>query len=149
MGNLSQGLDDPEAQYKDFDFKMHGLALLWSPYATCDEVNTMRITHDISEASVWRHPVQKGRDAGVNRCFIRTKKGYYGLVHGWASRGDKVALFAGGDLPLIIRHVKREKNDDKAKERGREWQMIGDGYIHGIMFGEQWKPRKCKPFLFV
>jgi hypothetical protein len=72
----------------------------------------------------------------VNRRMVRTEKGYLGLVHGQTRIGDKIALFRGGVLPLVIR-----KQED-------EWHMVGDGYVHGVMKGEMFNDNKCQSFWF-
>lgn len=66
--------------------------------------------------------------------MVRTECGYVGLVHGKTKVGDKVALFRGGLLPLVIR------------EHGKEWRVVGDGYVHGVMKGEKFDDDKCEPF---
>lgn len=61
-----------------------------------------------------------GRTArGVNLC----------LVPQHARLGDRVVLCQGSNLPLIL----RGPNEDQ------HWELVGCGFIHGIMFGEAWK----------
>ncbi|KAF2402226.1 HET-domain-containing protein [Trichodelitschia bisporula] len=57
------------------------------------------------------------------RLFV-TKKGYMGIAPSSTTRGDQVALFAGGVTPYIIRKVKTR------------FRFVGDCYVHGIMHGE-------------
>jgi hypothetical protein len=63
---------------------------------------------------------------------MRTRKGYMGTVPSQAELGDKVGLFKGGKVPLII----RPKDDC--------WELVGDSYIHGMMFGELFNENNCQ-----
>jgi hypothetical protein len=49
-----------------------------------------------------------------------------------ASRpGDAIAIFKGGARPIVIRRV------------GDCWRLIGDAYVHGIMYGAALEEEKC------
>jgi hypothetical protein len=61
--------------------------------------------------------------------MIRTEQErYLGLVSGDVKQGDEVWLLEGSEVPLIIR-------------RGTEGygRLIGNAYIHCIMYGEAFK----------
>jgi len=60
-------------------------------------------------------------------CF--TKMGYVGIVPGDSRVGDEVCVFNGAAVPFVLR-----KTQATAEEI--EYQLIGEGYIHGIMYGE-------------
>lgn len=81
----------------------------------------------------------------VNRKAARTAGGHVGLVPMIAEVGDFIMLCEGGKLPLILR-----PRDDEAGKDGKkvkEWEFIGDCYIHGVMEGEKWDekaPGKCE-----
>jgi hypothetical protein len=66
------------------------------------------------------------------RRIMRTRNGYMGTVPSQAELGDKVGLFKGGKVPLII----RPKDDC--------WELVGDSYIHGMMFGELFNENNCQ-----
>lgn len=68
----------------------------------------------------------------MNRRIIRTSAGYIGLAPAATRCGDAVALFKGARVPFLIR------------EKGDRWEIIGEGYIHGIMEGEVWDASKCR-----
>ncbi|KAE9363365.1 HET-domain-containing protein [Stipitochalara longipes BDJ] len=71
------------------------------------------------------------------RRMIRTeKKGYIGLVSGDVRNGDEIWLLEGSKVPLIIRNQTEGYN-----------QLIGDAYIHGIMYGEAFKIDDCKDLM--
>lgn len=66
------------------------------------------------------------------RRIARTGKGYIGLTPRYTQSGDWIAIFKGGKMPLVIR------------PGGRNWQLIGESYVHGIMKGEVWDEEKCE-----
>jgi len=71
------------------------------------------------------------------RRMIRTEqKRYIGLVSGNIRQGDEVWLLEGSKVPLIIRR--------QTEGYGR---FIGDGYIHGIMYGEAFKIGDCEDLM--
>ncbi|KAF1847250.1 uncharacterized protein K460DRAFT_55871 [Cucurbitaria berberidis CBS 394.84] len=67
----------------------------------------------------------------TNRRFIRSKKGFMGLVPAETRSGDKIALFKGGGSPLIIR------------AHGENWELVGDSYVHGMMNAECFREDEC------
>jgi hypothetical protein len=68
------------------------------------------------------------------RRMIRTEQErYIGLVSGDLKQGDEIWLLEGSKVPLIIRR--------RAEGYGR---LIGDSYIHGIMYGEAFKSDSCQ-----
>jgi hypothetical protein len=66
------------------------------------------------------------------RMMFRTKKGYIGMGPRLAKPKDRIALFVGGRVPLIIR------------ESGDAWELIGDTYVHGIMHGKVFDQARCQ-----
>lgn len=65
----------------------------------------------------------------LGRKFFITKKGYFGLASKEVKAGDNVAVILGSDVPFILRACGRV-------EGKRNWQMIGEAYVDGIMDGE-------------
>jgi Heterokaryon incompatibility protein (HET) len=74
--------------------------------------------------------------ASRGRKMVRTRKGYIGLVSQFVAKGDKIGLFPGSKVPLIIRY------------RGPHWQSLGEAYIHGMMHGECFVKGKCRSVVF-
>ena len=68
----------------------------------------------------------------TNRRLVRTKKGYLGLAGDVVRVGDLVVLCEGGKLPLVVRKA------------GQMQKLVGDCYIHGIMYGEAFEETKCQ-----
>lgn len=65
------------------------------------------------------------------RRLARTEKGYLGLVPPIAQPGDAIALLKGARVPIILR------------QKETAWELIGDSYIHGVMFGEAFEEELC------
>lgn len=51
-------------------------------------------------------------------------KGYIGLVPTWAEEGDVLVVFEGARFPYVLR------------KKGKAFDVVGEAYVHGIMFGE-------------
>ena len=60
-----------------------------------------------------------------NRSFCITENGYMGLVPPGTQNNDQICIFAGCELPLVIRQI-----DDK------DYFLVGSCYIYGLMHGE-------------
>ena len=74
---------------------------------------------------------------GTCRSFAVTEKGYIGFVPLGAKPGDRIAVLLGGKVPYILRRVEDNKlSDDLRKTAQPYYEILGDGYIHGIMKGE-------------
>lgn len=65
----------------------------------------------------------------VNRKCASTSNGYVGFVPESARPDDLVFLPSGGKVPLILR----------AGEGTFSLRLVGDAYVHGIMYGELWQ----------
>lgn len=66
----------------------------------------------------------------------RGENGYLCLCPGTAEAGDKLVLARGGQVPLVLRQ----------DSGSGYWRFIGEEYVHGVMDGEAWEPKKCKEF---
>jgi hypothetical protein len=73
-------------------------------------------------------------DRAAERPISRTKGGYTGLGRPLAAAGDQIMLCKGGKLPLVLREVGGTRN----------WELIGDSYVHGMTNGELWDESKCE-----
>ncbi|KAE9377644.1 HET-domain-containing protein [Stipitochalara longipes BDJ] len=67
-----------------------------------------------------------------NRRMFRTETGYIGLGPRNMRVGDRIALFSGGSLPLVMR------------EKKTKLKLVGDCYVHGIMYGERYREDQCE-----
>jgi hypothetical protein len=68
----------------------------------------------------------------LNRRMIVTAKGYIGLAPCFTREGDSLVIVKGGRVPLVIR------------PRDQGWELIGDCYVHGIMYGEAFDDAQCE-----
>jgi hypothetical protein len=56
---------------------------------------------------------------------FRTTKGYIGMGPASAEPGDSVVVVLGCEVPFLLR-----------KEDAASYRLVGEAYVHGIMFGE-------------
>jgi Heterokaryon incompatibility protein (HET) len=68
----------------------------------------------------------------LGRVFFVTQQGFIGLAPFGARAGDEVAVMLGSDIPFLI----RRKGEGLG---GPEYELLGECYLHGIMFGEVWR----------
>lgn len=66
----------------------------------------------------------------ANFVLFLTSCGHIGITTGDIENGDKVALLAGSDHPVVLRR------------NGNTWRCIESSYVHGIMDGEAWPADK-------
>lgn len=65
-----------------------------------------------------------------NRRLFYTSKGYLGLGPALLQAGDIVSVLAGGTIPFVLRR------DSRSSPSKRRFQLVGEAYVHGIMYGE-------------
>lgn len=68
--------------------------------------------------------------ATCNRRFAVTSQGRFALVPGTTHKDDAIVLLQGAPYPFVIR---READSEDGQPR---YSLIGDCYVHGIMYGE-------------
>jgi hypothetical protein len=78
------------------------------------------------------------------RRLARTKGGRLVLVPRETRVGDKVALVKGADMPLIIRPCGEDGGGADGNGSGVQWTLVGDSYVHGVMYGEAWDEDRCR-----
>ncbi|KAI0428600.1 heterokaryon incompatibility protein-domain-containing protein [Xylaria sp. FL1042] len=64
------------------------------------------------------------RDACHGRTLLLTDDGYVGLGPEITEKNDLVCILSGLVMPIILRHT------------GKGYQVVGEAYVHGMMFGE-------------
>ncbi|KAI1307194.1 HET-domain-containing protein [Xylaria venustula] len=85
---------------------------------------------DIVGEAMWRRRLHDPKGfanmcrAVAGRLLAFTDQGYAGLVPDTAKDGDKICILQGFNVPYVLRQV------------GEHYTLIGDAYVHGIMFGE-------------
>jgi hypothetical protein len=69
--------------------------------------------------------------AAHGRAFVRTEGGRIGLAPQHTQAGDKVVILWNAGSPYVLRPV-----------GGRNFKLVGEAYIHGLMYGEAIKGRQ-------
>ena len=101
---------------------------------------------EVHMAATWRSTVtttsvaafqEASLAAASNRKLVQTTNGYLGLAPEICRVGDVIAVLAGGKVPYVLRPVSDGEDDGPDGERlSARYFMLGDSYIHGIMYGE-------------
>jgi hypothetical protein len=68
------------------------------------------------------------RTMATNRSLFRTQRGHLGLGPRTTQVGDRVGILQGAQVPYLFRH--------KPKDVDRILDLVGESYVHGIMYGE-------------
>lgn len=67
----------------------------------------------------------------AKRRVVRTSNGYIGLSDRHTQAGDCLALVEGICVPVILR-----------PSENKQWKLIGETYVYGVMHGELWSDDK-------
>lgn len=62
----------------------------------------------------------------LTRRLVVTEKGLIGATYPFAERGDVIFVFEGCGNPILMRPM------------GQRFMLVGQIYVHGIMYGEAW-----------
>ena len=73
------------------------------------------------------------RRALHNRRIFLTSKGYYGVGHNLLEIGDECLVIRGANVPFVIRKAQSAQQNGHGS---RQYRLIGEAYIQGIMKGE-------------
>ncbi|RYP18164.1 hypothetical protein DL765_004090 [Monosporascus sp. GIB2] len=74
----------------------------------------------------------------LGRRLMWSRDGYVGAVPNIAREGDAIVLAHGCRVPLVLREA-----------GGGAWELVGDCYVHGIMYGERFESRRCGKIVLV
>ncbi|RSL71752.1 hypothetical protein CEP53_001376 [Fusarium sp. AF-6] len=72
-----------------------------------------------------RRAIEASLSLAQSRRFAGTDMGLTGYVPMRAKKGDLVVILYGADVPFVVR-----------KEAGGRYSLVGECYMHGIMYGE-------------
>lgn len=112
----------------------------WLPYLYDMGVKRIiRMVEIFSGIDLRKHPEDPFPLCGSRR-MVRTKDGRIGLAPKYAMPGDKIALFEGGKVPVVVKD--KSRFDDETKQD--EYEVVGECYVHGIMKGECWSEERCR-----
>jgi hypothetical protein len=62
-----------------------------------------------------------------------------GVASGNVEVGDQVWLLKGSKVPVVLRPAGQSNS----------WTLIGDAYVHGIMYGDNFEEGKCSQIALV
>lgn len=117
-------LRGPRALNKLGVSKIRGLYKVASPIASRTFSNVKGIDRTFGAMMV----------ASADRRLARSSKGYLALVPAESCIGYSLVLLRGGRIPYVC------------WPQNSRWKLIGDSYVHGIMYGEAWEEAKCEIF---
>jgi hypothetical protein len=75
----------------------------------------------------------------LNRRMVITENGLIALAGCVVREGDQLAICKGSSVPLLLRQA----------NSSREWTLVGDAYVHGIMNGEHFDKGRCTSLTIV
>jgi hypothetical protein len=130
-GNFLKESDAGKSAFRQYDRLLRQLGWLRSAGCTSSTFMAGPIVRAL-EVAISVHDVSNHMRVAQNRRLVKTENGHLGLAHGSVQVGDHIAICKGSSLPLILR-----------KERGKDWTLIGDSYIYGIMQGEAFEEKRC------
>jgi hypothetical protein len=90
-------------------------------------------------------------DVMLGRRLMWSRDTYFGAVPAAAKEGDAIVLVKGCRVPLVLRpKAGAEEKESTGQQLGRtEWQLIGDCFLHGAMYGERWREELCEEVVLV
>ncbi|KAF3808548.1 Heterokaryon incompatibility protein 6 [Colletotrichum gloeosporioides] len=99
-------------------------------------------SHRLPQLDIFRNSTTKEaliqhlmRASGRRQFFISTE-GFIGLGPPDIKVGDKICVFAGGKMPFIVRDMDDETQGGGRPEAGTHLRLLGDAYVHGLMYGQ-------------
>ncbi|KAK4207171.1 heterokaryon incompatibility protein-domain-containing protein [Rhypophila decipiens] len=91
-------------------------------------------------------------DTMLGRRLMWTRDGYFGAVPAEAREGDAIVLVEGSRVPLVLRSVVKVKGSGEVyggTDASCCWQLVGDCFMHGAMYGERWDRALCGKIVLV
>lgn len=79
-------------------------------------------------------------EEALGRSICWTEQGRLAMVPPGTQMGDEVWLIQGCRMPIILRRV---------EQSGGARELVGDSYVHGVMYGEAFDQVKCKDVTLV
>jgi hypothetical protein len=84
------------------------------------------------EYQAYKNPLVTSDSLMHHRRLAKSSQGYLALVPEHTLVGDRLALLDAGLTPLVLR------------PRGAQCLLVGDSYVHGLMYGEGWDVTKIQ-----
>jgi hypothetical protein len=108
-------------------------SVLWIPLIMLTGLSMLRTGFNITKTTDFNRKLKLAE----NRRLFRTRGGYIGLAPQLTKSEDRIGLFKGYEVPLVMR------------QQGSRWRLIGDCYVHGAMKGEVFQEVKAERMWFV
>lgn len=102
-------------------------------FRTNPEDSELSLAERADETNEVRIYTVNQRRALHNRRIFLTSKGYYGVGHNLLEIGDKCLVIRGANVPFVIR---KTQSAQQISQDSRQYRLIGEAYIQGIMKGE-------------
>ena len=106
--------------------------------------NTSKVTHSdrslpvsFIDRAMCDAYLEAVHDTLNNRSLLITKRGRIGLAPIGAKAGDEVCLLPGASVPILLRAT-------KSRDGSSAHQLVGEAYVHGIMYGEGMEAYEAK-----
>ncbi|KAE9568677.1 hypothetical protein CGMCC3_g15249 [Colletotrichum fructicola] len=99
-------------------------------------------SHHLPQLEIFRNStseeacIQHLMRASARRQFFISTEGLIGLGPPDIKAGDKICVFAGGKMPFIVRDMDDETQGGGRPEAGTHLRLLGDAYVHGLMYGQ-------------
>ncbi|GJC79636.1 hypothetical protein ColLi_02474 [Colletotrichum liriopes] len=108
------------------------------PFVTLDEALEVSAKEDFL-SQLMEDPISKFvQFVTPGRQVLETKEGYLGLGPAAAMTGDEIWLIKGSRMPLLLRNTQAMTGPtgNAAKLKGQTYVLVGETYLHGVMYGE-------------
>ncbi|KDN63517.1 putative heterokaryon incompatibility protein [Colletotrichum sublineola] len=108
------------------------------PFMKLDDALEMSVKHDFC-SQLLEDPITKiVQFITPGRQVLKTTQGYLGLGPAAAVAGDEVWLVKGSRMPLVLRNTKTMPvaTGNVARVKGETYALVGETYLHGVMYGE-------------
>lgn len=109
------------------------------PIETSTQHSDAAIPEDSLSESLIEDPLSKlVHFIASGRRLLETEKGYLGLGSAASEVDDEVWLIRGCRMPLLLRKipVDTSHDDNSTNTNGEKYVLVGEAYVHGIMYGE-------------
>lgn len=75
-------------------------------------------------------------EALEGRQLFQTADERFGFTRTGVRKGDRVCVFHEAPTIHILRKRRDEDGEGEGEGEGGRWELVGDGYVHGLMYGE-------------
>lgn len=83
------------------------------------------------------------------RRFYGTRGGHIGLGPRGSRAGDVVFIARGATTPWLLRRTSEQEPGHAGASGPDKYSLVGDCYVHGMMYGEKWDPTLTRPIHLV